>query len=98
MAHGDWKDMIAGVQKNDLELVQYYIRMGIDINYQHPEFMTSALMECIRCGHKDMLVLLLENGANPNLKEAFSGDSPLKLAMRLNRKELINMLSKYGVE
>nr|MCU0358545.1 ankyrin repeat domain-containing protein [Cyclobacteriaceae bacterium] len=63
MAHGDWKAMMEGVQRNDVELVRYYIRSGIDINFQHPEFMTSALMEAIRCGHTEIVSLLLESGA-----------------------------------
>jgi uncharacterized protein len=50
MGHGDWKDMFRGVQNNDFELVKYYIRMGIDLNYQHPEFLTSPLIETIRVG------------------------------------------------
>ena len=33
---GDWKDMFQGVKNNDLELVKYYIKIGVDLNYQHP--------------------------------------------------------------
>ena len=45
---GDWKDLFKGVQQNDLDLVNYYIKNGVDVNYQHPEYMTSPLIESIR--------------------------------------------------
>ncbi|MEM6299840.1 MAG: hypothetical protein AAF740_14215 [Bacteroidota bacterium] len=40
MAAGDWKDLLAATQNNDLELVKYHLKQGVDINYQHPEFLT----------------------------------------------------------
>ena len=47
MGHGDWKDMFRGVEINDFDFVRYYISKDIDLNYQHPEFLTSALIESI---------------------------------------------------
>ena len=44
MSGGDWKAMFKAVQDGDYELVSYYLRMGIDPNYQHPEFMAAALV------------------------------------------------------
>ena len=32
------KIMFKAIQENDKELVNYYLKMGIDPNYQHPEF------------------------------------------------------------
>lgn len=31
-----WKDMLQGVKNNDLDLVKYYIKIGVDLNCQHP--------------------------------------------------------------
>ena len=45
---GDWKEMFRGVETNDFDLVRYHICTGIDLNYQHPEFLTSALIESTR--------------------------------------------------
>jgi hypothetical protein len=67
MSHGDWKDMFLGVQNNDLELVQYYIRIGVDINYQHPEFMSSPLLESILYCRPELTTMLLQTGASPTL-------------------------------
>ncbi len=95
MSHGDWKDMFLGVQNNDLELVQFYIKMGIDINYQHPEFMTSPLIESISCRHPQMTAMLLQNGASPTIHEAGSNKSPLKIARELKNIEAIKILNQY---
>jgi ankyrin repeat protein len=94
---GDWKDMFFGVQNNDFDLVRYYIRLGIDLNYQHPEFLTSPLIESIRCKHWQMMEFLLENGAFPYLKEAESNKSPLEIARLLDFEEAIRLLKKFGV-
>lgn len=92
---GDWKDMFLGVETNDFDLVRYYISKGIDLNYQHPEFLTSALIESINRNHLEMMVFLLENGALPDLKEVFSNKSPMVIAKELKNKEAVNILNKY---
>jgi uncharacterized protein len=96
MSHGDWKAMMEGVVRNDLELVHAYIRSGIDINFQHPEFLTSALMEAIRCGHYDMLKLLLVHGADPNQPDTFTGELPWQQAKRLQQADMIAALEQAG--
>ena len=60
--------MFRGVETNDFDLVRYYISKGIDLNYQHPEFLTSTLIESIRQNHLEMLEYLLKNGAKPDFK------------------------------
>lgn len=95
MGHGDWKDMFAGVEKNDFELVRYHIDKGIDLNYQHPEFLTSPLIESIRRGHMQMMSFLLEQGASPDLKEAESGKTPLAIAKLIDNKGAVELLETY---
>ena len=43
MSGGDWKAMFKGIQEGDFELVKYYLNIGIDPNYQHPEFLIQEL-------------------------------------------------------
>ena len=76
MSGGNWKEMLYACESGDLELVKYHIRMGIDPNYQHPEFLTAPLLESIRFGHLSVAKYLLENGADPNIKEAFGKETP----------------------
>ncbi|TAE47766.1 MAG: ankyrin repeat domain-containing protein [Cytophagales bacterium] len=92
---GDWKDMFFGVQNNDFELVRYHICMGVDLNYQHPEFLTSPLIESIRFQYLEMTKYLLDNGAKPDLKEAESNKTPLEIAKLLGYDNLYKLLQQY---
>lgn len=95
MSAGDWKDLLRASQEGDLGLVEYYIKMGIDPNYQHPEFLTAPLFESIRFGHLDITAFLLKNGADPNLKEGFGVDTPLSVAKSVKNKAAIQLLKQY---
>jgi len=95
MSGGDWKAMFKAIQECDYELVKYYLKIGIDPNYQHPEFMASPLIESIRCNHLEITKLLLENGADPMIKEIIEKDTPLMVAKRLNNQKAIELLDIY---
>jgi uncharacterized protein len=92
---GDWKEMFLGVETNDFDLVRYHISTGVDINYQHPEFLTSALIESINQNHLEMMKFLLEKGAIPDLREAFSFKTPMQIAKELRNKEAVAILNSY---
>jgi len=95
MSAGDWKDMIYAIRDGDLELVRYHINQGVNLNYQHPEFMTTALIESIICDRSDIAHLLLESGADPNLKIGFSSDTALSEAKKTKNKAMITLLKNY---
>lgn len=97
MSGGNWKAMFKGVQDGDYTLVEYYLKLGVDPNYQHPEFLAAALVESIRFNQLEIAKLLLNYGANPNIKEAWAGETPLSVAqVKKNKKaiELINVHNK----
>ncbi|MGB0524441.1 MAG: ankyrin repeat domain-containing protein [Flammeovirgaceae bacterium] len=96
MSAGDWKDMLKGVQENDLELVKYHINMGVDPNYQHPEFMTTPLIESAQYGHLEIAKYLLDHGANPHIKAGFSGDTALSVAKAYKQKAIIQLLKSHS--
>ncbi len=92
---GDWKEMFRAIQEGDLELVRYYLKSGIDPNYQHPEYLAAPLVECIRYDHIDIAQLLLEYGADPHIKEVMGGDTPLKVAQILGKQKAVSLLNKH---
>jgi NADPH:quinone reductase-like Zn-dependent oxidoreductase len=96
MSHGDWKHMFRAIKDNDIELVRYYIKSGIDINYQHPEYMTNALCESIRLKNPDMINLLINHGASTDIKEMDSGKTPLQIAEDLQFNAAIKLIQKSG--
>ncbi len=92
MAAGDWKEMLVAAQNGDLALVRYHIRMGENPNYQHPEFLTTPLIEAATFGHKEIVQFLLENGADPKIKAGFSSDTALMMAKQNGHKEVEKLL------
>ena len=95
MAAGDWKDMLKGIQMGDFELVKYYLKEGVDPNYQHPEFLTTPLIESIENGHIEITKLLLDSGADPHLKVGLSDDTPWKVAKKMKCKDTIDLLEPF---
>lgn len=95
MSGGDWKAMFKGIQENDLELVSYYLRLGIDPNYQHPEYMALPLAESIRYNHLAITELLLKNGANPLIIEMESGITTLEIAKKMEDDQSIQLINEF---
>ena len=95
MAAGDWKDMLIASQEGNLDLVKYHIKAGVNPNYQHPEFLTTPLIESVQFGHTKIAEFLLENNADPTLKAGFSNDTALSVAKEYKRKEIITLLKKH---
>ncbi|BDS12804.1 ankyrin repeat domain-containing protein [Aureispira anguillae] len=95
MAAGDWKEMLYASQTGDLELLKYHIQRGVNPNYQHPELLTTPLIESIENKHVEITKFLLENGANPHLKAGFSNDTPLKVAQLQKNDAAIKLLKPY---
>lgn len=95
MSGGDWKALFKGVQENEVELVKFYLRSGIDPNYQHPEFMALPLSESIRYNYPAIVEALLAHGADPSITEMESGKTPLQLARQKNHPQILQLLEQY---
>jgi len=95
MSGGNWKEMFRGVEQGDIHLVEYHLKSGVDPNYQHPEFLASALVESVRYNHLDITKLLLKYGADPKIKELFGGDTPLSVAKSKRNQEAIALLNAH---
>lgn len=95
MSGGDWKAMFKAVQDGDYNLVEYYLRIGIDPNYQHPEFMAAPLVESIRFNELEIAKLLLEKGADPKIVEVLEKETAFSVAKDRNNQEAIALLNTY---
>ena len=80
MSGGNWKEMYLAAERGDLELVAYHVQMGVDVDYAHPEFMSTALVASILGGHKEVAQYLVDNGASPDLVSEFDGITPVEAA------------------
>lgn len=92
MSGGDWKEMFEASQNGNIQIVKYHVKMGIDVNYQHPEILCTALNVSIENGHTEITRYLLENGADPHIKSLFEGLDAMQTAQLYKRKEVIEML------
>ena len=92
---GDWKEMFNAATEGDIELVKYHLKMGVDLNYQHPEYLTSVLIECIRLEKMEMVEFLLENGADPSAREGFGTTTTLSIAKFEKNHKAVHLLNLY---
>lgn len=89
---GDWKEMLTAAENGDLSLVEYHVKTGIDPNYQHPELLTTPLIESAAAGHLEIVKFLLENGAKPEIKSVFDGLTALDVAKIKKHQSIIRLL------
>ncbi|MFK7948828.1 MAG: ankyrin repeat domain-containing protein [Saprospiraceae bacterium] len=91
---GDWKELLTAAEKGDVDLAKYHLLNGIDPNYQHPELLTTPLIEAAMYGHLEIVELLLANGAKPEIRGVFDGYTALEVAKIKRHKKVIQILEK----
>lgn len=80
MSHGDYKDFFRGACEGDLELVRHHLRRGVDVDFIHPELLSTALVAAIEAGRAEVALVLLRHGADPALGSPLEGMAPLEAA------------------
>lgn len=80
MSGGNWKESYYAARDGDLELVRYHVQMGVDVNYAHPEFLSTPPVAAILAGQRDVAQYLLDNGADPDLMSDLDGVTPRQAA------------------
>ncbi len=79
---GNWKEMFNAGVDGDLALVEHHVKAGVDVNYAHPEFLSTPLVAAILAQQPAVALFLLEHGANPGLHSEFDGLTPLQAAQQ----------------
>lgn len=80
MSAGDWKDMFLAACAGDADLVRFHAENGVDLDFAHPEFQSTALVAAILAGREDVAHLLLDLGADPALVSPLEGVNPMQAA------------------
>lgn len=96
MSAGDWKDFYQAACEGDLALMAYYADAGIDLDYAHPEFFSTALVGAIRAGQEKAALYLIERGANPTLLSEVDGMTPIEAARAANLPAVETKLRELG--
>lgn len=82
MDGGNWKEMFNAACEGDMDLVAYHVKNGVDVNYAHPEFLSTPLVAAALAGQEAVALYLLDAGAQPGLHSEFDGMAPLQAARR----------------
>lgn len=97
MSGGNWKEMFNAGCDGDLALVQYHVKAGVDVNYAHPEFLSTPLVAAILAGQTEVALYLLDHGAIPTLPSEFDGMTPMQAAQTTGLAAVQARLQALGV-
>jgi ankyrin repeat protein len=95
-AEGTQTELIQAAARNDVKQLEALLKSGVNPNAVVDEWGENALMHAVLFGNVDMTRLLLEAGANPNLKGR--GFTPLGMAALLGRAQIARLLLKAGAD
>jgi ankyrin repeat protein len=93
MSGGNWKELYYAARDGDLELVRYHTQTGVDVNYAHPEFLSTPLVAAILAGHADIAHYLLDHGADPHLLSEMDGMTPAEAAAAAGLQDVLRRVS-----
>ncbi|SMF26385.1 ankyrin repeat domain-containing protein [Pseudobacteriovorax antillogorgiicola] len=96
MSAGDWKDLFRAVQENNLPMVKYHVDAAVDLDYQHPEILTTPLVEAIKQGHDEIAIYLINSGASLTVRSELEGLLPLEAAKKWQRQGLKLLILENG--
>ncbi len=97
MSAGHWKELYSATVQGNFTLVDFHVKNGINVNYQHPEILMTVLVAAIKEGHTKIALYLLQNGANPRLESHFDQLTPLTAAIKFRNQEVLDKLRSMGV-
>lgn len=97
MSGGNWKEMYLAGCEGDLALVEYHVKAGADVNYAHPEFLSTPLVAAILAGQQAVALFLLDHGANPDLPSEFDAATPMQAARKVGLIAVEDRLFELGV-
>ena len=96
MDGGNWKEMFNAACEGDVELVRYHLARGVDVDYAHPEFLSTPLVACILAGQETVALELLAHGANPHLHSEFDALTPWGAAQQMGMHSVRQRLQALG--
>ena len=91
------KDLWTAARTGDLQAIKHYIKTGGDINALDKTFQVSAMSWSALHGQTEVVQLLIENGAEVNIRSG-DGTTPLHSAAFLGRTDVVKFLLDNGAD
>eukprot|EP00538_Stauroneis_constricta_P001145 CAMPEP_0119546344 /NCGR_PEP_ID=MMETSP1352-20130426/808_1 /TAXON_ID=265584 /ORGANISM="Stauroneis constricta, Strain CCMP1120" /LENGTH=298 /DNA_ID=CAMNT_0007591039 /DNA_START=165 /DNA_END=1061 /DNA_ORIENTATION=+ len=89
----NWKDLLKATREDNAALVKTHLGDGVDVNFQHPEYLTCPIFEAIRGGHLHLVRLLVEEGnASISTAEELTDCVPLEVAVQEKQHGIVDYL------
>ena len=88
-----WK----AAKNNDIQTLKALLDKGIDVDVK-TQYGATALMFATDKGNLEVVNLLLEKGANPNINDTFYGSSPFLLSFSKGNIEIIKSMLNHGAD
>jgi hypothetical protein len=89
------EELNAASRKGDVEAVRALLDKGISPDAKWRYGMTALFPACDR-GHLEVVKLLLERGANVNVRDSFYGQTPFQSALGKGHVEIVRLLFAKG--
>lgn len=96
MSGGNWKELFQAACEGDLALLEYHVKNGVDLNFAHPEFLSTPLVACVLAGQAEAALYLLDHGADPHLGSEFDALTPLQAAQQAGLFAVTQRLLQMG--
>jgi cytohesin len=87
--------LIEAIEKGDIEAVKQHIAAGADVN-ANDDGGWAPLHYAALSGRKEIVELLIDEGADMNANEMHGNNTPLDLALSLDWPEIVDLLRKHG--
>ncbi len=92
-----WTPALSAAAKGQIDVVKLLAERGADLNYKHPITKMTAVAHATYDNNLPMLQVLLEKGADPNIKMK-GGVSVLRMANDMGWTKAAELLVKHGAK
>jgi uncharacterized protein len=96
-SQGNYDEYFAAARKGDVTALKSFLDKGVPVDAKWRYEMTALLMACMR-GNTDAAKLLIERGADVNVKDSFYGSTALGAAAEKGDIELVRLLLAKGAK
>ncbi len=92
-----WTPLLMAAAKDQMEVLQYLVNKGANINYTHPVTRFNALHHAAFNGDKEMVKYLIDSGINT--QQNLKGDVSIIRALNEdNKKDMADYLISLGIK